>query len=111
MTDIKDAVHCEPIACNIPIPINISFFHSNRSISAQLVDHSGSGICFISKHFFLQGTPIVFKIDYKAVDPSHNCHIERLPSMNVGEITWCNELTSGSSTPFKVGVKFYPQPY
>ena len=111
MKEHKDSGYSEHISCQHPVPINISFFHNNRSVSAELVNHSRNEICFVSKQFFLQGTPIIFRIDYKSVNPAHNCHIERLPSINVGEITSCNELSSESSSPFKVGVKFYPQPY
>lgn len=111
MTEQKDTEYSEFVSCPHPIPISISFFHTDRSVSAELVDHSTNEICFVSKQFFLQGTPVIFRIDYKSVNPDNNCHIERLPSINVGEIISCSELSSEASAPFKVGVKFYPQPY
>jgi hypothetical protein len=97
--------------CKHPIPINISIFNTRRSVSAHIVDHSRNEICFISKQSFLQGTPVIFRIDYKSMNAAHNHDIERLPSINVGEITSCSGLSSESSASFKVGVKFYPQPY
>jgi hypothetical protein len=97
--------------CKHPIPINISFFNTHRSVSAHIVDHSRNEICFISKQSFLQGTPVIFRIDYKSMNAAHNRDIEKLPSINVGEISSCSGLSSESSAAFKVGVKIYPQPY
>lgn len=111
MTEYNNSEYCDHVSCPHPIPINISFFHTSRSVSAELVDLGINEICFVSKQFFLQGTPVIFRIDYKSVNPEDNCCIDRLPSLNVGEITSCNELSSESTAPFKVGVKFYPQPY
>ena len=111
MPDIKEIRNDKQIVCDIPIPIDVSFFHSKHSIKAHLVDHCNSGIRFISKQFFSQGTPIVYKIDYSSVDCNNNCGIEALSSINIGEISWCNELSTESPTAFKVGVKFYPRPY
>ena len=111
MTEYNNSEYSDHVSCPHPIPINISFFHNDRSVSAELVDHSSDEICFVSKQFFLQGTPVIFRIDYKSVNPENSNYIDRLPSINVGEITSCNELSSESTAPFKVGVRFYPQPY
>lgn len=111
MTDSDDKRSEKRIACKIPIPVHVSFFHSKQSIQAQLVDHCINGICFLSDTAFFQGTAIIFRVAYCRVDASSSRDLETLPSVRLGEVKWCRKLPAESSNTYGVGVKYYPQVY
>lgn len=111
MTDSNDKRSEKRIACKIPIPVHVSFFHSKQSIQAQLVDHCMNGICFLSDTAFFEGAAIIFRVVYCTVDASSSSDLETLPSVRLGEVRWCRKLPADSSNTYGVGVKYYPQVY
>jgi hypothetical protein len=99
------------IACRIPIPVHISFFDSEHSVKAQLMDHCLSGISFISDQAFFLGSAIIFRVAYCTLNDDGNRDLESLPSIRIGEVRWCRRLAAESTGLYGVGVKYFPQIY
>ena len=111
MTASEDNRSDKRIACKIPIPVQISFIDSKRSIEAQLVDHCMNGLCFITNQAFFLGSPIILKVAYNALSGSGSSDLDILPSISIGEVKWCRNLPAESAATFGVGVKYYPRVY
>jgi len=111
MTVTDDKRSDKRIACNIPIPVHISFFDSKKSIKAQLVNHCMNGISFISDQDFFPGAAIIFRVAYCTLNDTVKQDLECLPSIRIGEVRWCRQLAAESSAAYGVGVKYYPQVY
>ena len=99
------------IACDNPVPIEISCFYSERSIEAQVVDHCMNGVSIISQKAFLPGSAIILKLAYSTANGSRGTDLESLPSVSIGEVKWCRELPAESTTTFGVGVRYFPDVY
>jgi hypothetical protein len=111
MTAFTDKRSDKRVACKIPVPVHISFFNAKHSFKGFLVDHCINGMGFRSNDAFLLGTAIVFKIEYCTFNGSGNSDLERLPSIRLGEVKWCNKLPAESAASYGVGVRYYPQTY
>ncbi len=111
MTAPDDKRSDKRIACKIPIPVHISFFDSQHSIKAQLVNHCINGMSIISDEAFFLGSAIIFRVAYCTLNSSCNSDLEILPSIRIGEVKWCRELPGETSVAFGVGIKYYPQAY
>jgi hypothetical protein len=96
---------------NYEVHIFVSRFNSGHSIDTLLVDQWKNGICFKSNIAFLQGTPIVFRMNYRALNTACNSSLEKLPSIGLGEITFCRKLPGEASSSYEIGVKYYPPAY
>lgn len=97
--------------CKIPIPVQVSFFHSKHVMEAYLIDHCLNGICFLSEHAFPERTAVILKVAYCMVGDSDTRDIETLPSVCLGEVRWCRKRLSESSAAYGVGVQYYPRIY
>ena len=111
MTVFEDKRSDKRIACNNPIPIQISIFNSERSIVAQVVNHCMNGVSIISNKAFLPGSAIIFKVANSTVNGSCSTDFETLPSVSIGEVKWCRKLPAESSPSFGVGVRYFPHVY
>lgn len=111
MTVFGDKRSDKRIACKNPVPIQISFFNSERSVEAQVVDHCMNGVSLISKMALLLGSAIILKVAYGTVNGSCSTDLESLPSVSIGEVRWCRILPAESSTTFGVGVRYFPHVY
>lgn len=111
MTVSEDKRSDKRIACNNPVPIQISRFNSERSVEAQLVNHCMNGVSIISKKAFLPGSAIIFRVAHSTVNLTWSTDFETLPSVRVGEVKWCRKLPAESSTTFGVGVRYFPHVY
>jgi len=111
MTVFENKRSDKRIACNYPVPVQISFFNSNRSVEVQVVDHCMNGLSFISDRAFMPGSAILFKVAYGTVNGCFSTDLEALPSVSIGEVKWCRKLPVESSTTFGIGVRYFPQVY
>jgi hypothetical protein len=115
----EDRRHEKRFSCKIPIVVSV--FHSNDPKDALLVNHSIDGISFLSKHSFFVGTAIVIRIPSCALKDctlkdctlkdSSSSDLETLSSIRIGEVIWCRGLPDDASTPYEVGIKYYPEVY
>ena len=96
---------------NYGVHIFVSRFNSGRSIDALLVDQCKNGICFKSNIAFLQRTAIIFRMNYRSLNTAFNSGLERLPSIGLGEITFCRKLPGEASYSYEIGMKYYPPAY
>jgi hypothetical protein len=111
MTVFEDKRSEKRIACNNPVPIQISFFNSERFVKAQVVDHCMNGVSIISNQAFLPGLAIILRVAYSTTNGSCSTDLEILPSVSIGEVKWCRKLPAESSTTFGVGVRYFPHVY
>lgn len=111
MTVIEDKRSDKRIACNNPVPVQISFFNSERFVEAQVVDHCMNGVSIISDKAFSTGSVIILKVAYSTGNGSCSKDIEILPSVSIGEVKWCRKLPAESSPTFGVGVRYFPHVY
>lgn len=109
MIDSKDRRSDKRMDCKIPIVV--STFISKHSMDALLVDHCTDGVSFISNDAFLQGTAIFIRVAYSTLKNFCNSDLEKLPSISIGEVKWCEMLPAEAATAYKVGLKYFPQVY
>lgn len=91
-------------ACNINI--EFSRFNSGTWFDALSVNHSENGMCIKSNTSFKPGTPLLIRIKNYPSKISCPCACTGLPTITLGEIQWCSEMSDSFFSSSQIGVKY-----
>ena len=97
--------------CPHQAPIQFSYFNQDNSFGAHTINHSISGMCFKSKHHVKVKSTILIRTESYASDDSCSCAFEGLPSISLGEIKWCREISDAIFSSYEIGVKYHGPDY
>ena len=91
-------------ACEVSIAC--SFFNSEYSHTATVIDFGSNGMRLISNFPYSPGTPISIRIDnWKQHIPISKDDVS-FRTYAIGEVKWCNEIASRAGSRYEVGVRY-----
>jgi hypothetical protein len=97
--------------CMYQAPIKFSHFNQDHSFDAHTINYSVSGMCFKSKQNVKVKSSVLIRTGTYASDDSCTCDFEGLPTITLGEIKWCREISDAAFPSYEVGVKYYGPNY
>jgi hypothetical protein len=68
-------------------------------------------MCFKSKQNVKVKSTVLIRTATYASDDSCTCDFEGLPTITLGEIKWCREISDAVFPSYEVGVKYYGPDY
>lgn len=93
------------------VPIEISYVHKGKRLSAESLNHCEGGMCFDSALSFQPGTTLNIRvIEFHPHGPCTGL-CEGLRSIALAEVKWCSEDTARGAPRYQVGIQFLAPVY
>lgn len=87
--------------------ISCSFFNSEYSHTATVIDFGSDGVRLISDSPYTPGAPISIRItNWHQHIPISKDNVS-IRTYTVGEVKWCTEIASRAGNRYEVGVRYF----
>ena len=80
-------------------------------LEAKTLNYSIEGMCVKSNVRFRPGTALLIRIDHWPPDVSYTGTFTALPTMTLGEVKWCRELSEKGFSSYDIGIKYFAPEY
>ena len=91
--------------------ISCAPFNNPRSIQGRMLNYSQNGLYFESESALNPGMSVLIRVKHN-LGADSACEIrEGFRSLVLGEVKWCEEITSEDSVYYGAGIKYYPPHY
>lgn len=94
-------------------PIRLTHFKGNGGhwLEAQTLNHCLDGMGVKSNVHFRPGTALLIRVEHCASNGSCTCAFEGLPSICLGEVKWCREISDATPSSYDLGFKYFAPEY
>ena len=91
--------------------IAFSYFNSEHSYDAQVLNLGTDGMCFKSNFRPQLGATLCIRV--KKIHPNNAGprFYEGLRTVTLAEVKWCEEITGTGESPYGIGVKYFAAAY
>jgi hypothetical protein len=109
MTEFSSKRVCDRYECCFAI--SCTRFNSTQYFQGRMENYSQNGLYFESESALQPGTTILTRV-LKNLDADYARKVRKgFRSVALGEVKWCKEIISESSTYYGVGVRYYEPEY